>query len=329
MVTQEKIYIGVDSGGTKTIASAVTASGQFLGIGYGGPTNAYFVSEDDAISAMRVAVAAALGVPSSDPIPLPQVQVVYLSAPGFTPDAAERALRDLCPNAVIKVEGDAPAAFRAAIPRGDGIVVLSGTGSFGAALWKGTWLTNGGWGPLLGDEGSGYWIGLQALRAVALAADGRGPKTALQEVFRRALHYSFDIELRRFAYKRDLNRQRISALTILVMQAARDGDPIAHSILVEAGKELAKLGANLAERLEVGKSPVPVSLVGGVARTNSPVVISFQESIETTIPNAHYGAPRFEPWVGALILALELENQTIKPETLEEISRGAASTLGA
>ena len=57
------------------------------------------------------------------------------------------ALRDLCPKAVIKVEGDAPAAFRGALPRGDGIVVLSGTGSFAAGLWQGKWLTNGGWGP--------------------------------------------------------------------------------------------------------------------------------------------------------------------------------------
>lgn len=328
MLTQEKIFIGVDSGGTKTIASAITASGQLVGIGYGGPTNANFVSEDDAISAMRVAVATALGMSSVDPKPLPQIQVVYLSAPGFTPDATERALRELCPEAIIKVEGDAPAAFRAAIPRGDGIVILSGTGSFGAGLWKGRWLTNGGWGPLLGDDGSGYWIGLQALKAVALAADGRGPQTALQEIFRRALHYSFDIELRKFVYKRDLNRQQIAALTILVMQAAREGDRIALEILRDAGVELAKLGANLVDRLDVGSSPVPVSLVGGVVRRKSPVVTAFCETMQELVPSAYYVEPRFEPWIGALILSLELGNQKVELEVLDQIA-GFSSNLGA
>lgn len=95
MLIREKIFIGVDSGGTKTVACAVTAGEQIVGIGYGGPTNAHFVSESDAISAMRVAVATALGMSASDPTPAPQVQVIYLSAPpGFTPDATEQALRD-------------------------------------------------------------------------------------------------------------------------------------------------------------------------------------------------------------------------------------------
>ncbi|HBG00194.1 MAG TPA: hypothetical protein DDW87_01280, partial [Firmicutes bacterium] len=123
MVKQDAIVVGVDSGGTKTIACAVTVDGRIVGIGYGGPTNAIFVPEGDAIYAMREAVAAALGVTLSDPIAVPEVQSIYLSAPGFSADSAERALRDMCPEAQLKVEGDSPAVFRAAIPSGDGIVV--------------------------------------------------------------------------------------------------------------------------------------------------------------------------------------------------------------
>lgn len=328
MLIREKIFIGVDSGGTKTVACAVTASGQIVGIGYGGPTNAHFVSESDAISAMRVAVATALGMSASDPTPAPQVEVIYLSAPGFTPDATERALRDFCPQATIKVESDAPAAFRAALPEGDGIVVLAGTGSFAAGLWDGQWLITGGWGPLLGDEGSGYWIGLQALRAVALAADERGPRTDLQEIFRRALHYSFDIELRTFVYREDVSRQRIAALTILVMQAAREGDAVALKILHDAGVELAKLAANLGHRLKVDSRPVQVSLVGGVARKNSPVVDSFCQAVQEFIPHSRYVEPCFEPWVGALILALELGKQPVNLAGIHRIVN-CSKNLGA
>jgi N-acetylglucosamine kinase-like BadF-type ATPase len=328
MAKEDAVVVGVDSGGTKTIACAVTLDGQIKGIGYGGPTNAIFVSESDAIYAMREAVAAALGVTSSEPDVVSEVQSIYLSSPGFSTDAAERALRDLCPEALLKVEGDAPAVFRAAIPSGDGIVALSGTGSFAAGIWRGKWLTNGGWGPLLGDEGSGYWIGLEALRAVALAAEQRGPETSLQSIFRRALRYSFDEELRRFVYRKNLNRQRIAGLTILVAQAAREGDAVAKSILTRAGQELSALAANLANRFQIGGAEVTVSLLGGVARNDATVVASFKEAVEHAIPGARYVAPRLEPWAGAVLLALEMLSQDASPvliSGMENIARQAAS----
>lgn len=329
MAAQDTLIIGVDSGGTKTIAGAATIDGRFVGIGYGGATNTHFVSDKDAIASMRGAVAQALGQSAQDPTPVPAVKAIYISAPGFPDQVAEMALRDLCPKAVIKVEGDAPAAFRGALPRGDGIVVLSGTGSFAAGLWQGKWLTNGGWGPLLGDEGSGYWIGLEALKAVALAADNRGPKTSLQEIFRRALHYSFDEELRVFIYSKSVTRQRISALTTLVAQAAREGDAIAQDILRRAGIELAKLAVNLAERLQIDSAPVNISLVGGVPLSNPPVVQSFKEYIAQMIPQANYVAPQYEPWIGAVLLAYELAELEVTSDQVQAIGENAAALLKA
>ncbi len=323
MGTEDAILIGVDSGGSKTIGCAISLNGQIVGMGYGGPTNTTFISEDDAAYAMREAVAGSLGISLSEPVPQPQVRSIYMSAPGFTADAANRALSDLCPEGQIKVEADPPAVFRAAIPAGDGIVVLSGTGSFAAGLWKGKWLTNGGWGPLLGDEGSGYWIGLEALKAVALVADKRAPATLLQTILRRTLFYSFDEELRRFAYKQSLNRQRIAGLTILVAQAAREGDEVAYSILVRAGEKLAELVENLAVRLETNGQEVPVSLVGGVAR-ESLVVASFRAAVERNVHGAKYVPPRFEPWGGAVLLACEMAKIDVTPNLVKNIESVAA-----
>lgn len=328
MITEDAILLGVDSGGSKTISCAVTLDGRIVGMGYGGPTNATFVSEDDAIYAMREAVAGSLGIAPADPVPLPRVQKIYMSAPGFTPEAADRAVRDICPEAQIKVEADPPAAFRAAIPAGDGIVVLSGTGSFAAGLWKGKWLTNGGWGPLLGDEGSGYWIGLEAMKAVALAADKRGPTTLLQTILQRTLHYSFDEELRRFAYRKNLNRQRIAGLTILVAQAAREGDEVARSILLRAGEKLADLAANLAVRLNTNGQEIPVSLVGGVARKDSLVVTSFCTAVEKAVPGARYVPPRFEPWVGAVLLAFEMAALDVTPSLIRKMETETTKFTG-
>ncbi|HBG00193.1 MAG TPA: hypothetical protein DDW87_01275, partial [Firmicutes bacterium] len=199
---------------------------------------------------------------------------------------------------------------------------------FAAGMWKGKWLTNGGWGPLLGDEGSGYWIGLEALKAVTLAADKRGPESLLQEIFRRALRYSFDEELRRFVYKKSLNRQRIAGLTILVAQAARDGDAVARSILVQAGQKLSELAVNLASRLEFDGDELAVSLLGGVARKDSLVIASFQEAIKQAIPGANYVVPRLEPWAGAVLLAMEMMSYDVSTNLfagMENIARQSAS----
>ena len=108
MAAEDTLIIGVDSGGTKTIAGTVTLGGRLVGMGYGGATNTHFVSDQDAIASMRGAVAASLGRSAKDPSPEPAVKAIYISAPGFPDAVAEMALRDLCPNAVIKVEGDAP-----------------------------------------------------------------------------------------------------------------------------------------------------------------------------------------------------------------------------
>jgi N-acetylglucosamine kinase-like BadF-type ATPase len=303
----ESISIGVDSGGTKTVGCVISSSGTVLGLGYGGPTNILFVPERDARHAVREAVLGALGQSGAAGGAFPPVRVVYLSAPGFPADSAERALRPIVPRARIVVESDAYAAFRGALPRGDGVVVLSGTGSFACGHWHGRWITTGGWGPLVGDEGSGYWIGVEALKAVVRAVDGRGPSTGLREVFRRTLHYSFDRELRHFIYGNELNRQRIAGLTLLVAQAARDGDSVARDILERAGRELAILGFSVAERLGADDGPLVVSATGGVMRAGSIVLETFRREIERLVPQARYVPARFQPWVGAALCALELD----------------------
>lgn len=312
----QSISIGVDSGGTKTVGCVISSDGAVLGLGYGGPTNTLFVPDRDARHAVREAVLGALsrcgltgGGGSQEAFP--QVRVVYLSAPGFPADSAERALRPVVPEAKIVVESDAYAAFRGALPQGDGVVVLSGTGSFACGRWRGRWVTTGGWGPLVGDEGSGYWIGVEALKAVARAVDGRGPATQLRDIFRRALHYSFDKELRHFIYSNELNRQRIAGLTLLVTQAAKDGDQVARDILERAGKELAVLGCSLVACLRAEKEPCAISATGGVMRPGSVVLEAFRSEVERMMPLARYVPARFQPWVGAALRALELDGVKI------------------
>lgn len=316
---RDSILIGVDSGGTKSVGCVVSLDGTVLGLGYGGPTNTLFVPERDARHAVREAVLGALGQRGGVSEVFPQVRVVYLSAPGLPADSAERSLRPIVPEARIVVESDAYAAFRGALPQGDGVVVLSGTGSFACGRWRGRWLTTGGWGPLVGDEGSGYWIGVEALKAVVRAVDGRGPATQLREIFRRALHYSLDRELRHFIYGNELNRQRIAGLTLLVTQAARAGDAVARDILERAGKELAMLACSVVERLGVENGSIAISATGGVMRPGSVVLEAFRSEVQRMIPQARYVPARFQPWVGAALCALELDGIRITDAHLRRL----------
>lgn len=324
---RDSMLIGVDSGGTKSVGCLVSADGTLLGLGYGGPTNVLFVPERDARHAVREAVLGALGQRGGATGVFPQVRVVYLSAPGFPAESAERSLRPIVPEAKIVVESDAYAAFRGALPQGDGVVALSGTGSFACGHWRDRWLTTGGWGPLVGDEGSGYWIGVEALRAVVYAVDGRGPATQLRDIFRRTLHYSLDRELRHFIYSNELNRQRIAGLTLLVAQAAREGDAVARDILERAGKELAILACSVVERLGVEKGPIAVSATGGVVRPGSLVLEAFRSEVQRMVPRARYVPARFQPWVGAALRALELDGIRITETHLTRLE-GSIVSLG-
>lgn len=319
MGTTDLLYVCVDSGGTKTIACVIDGQGFALGMGYGGPANSIFVSETDARYAIREAVLRALGQDLTDITPVDEVKAVYLSAPGLLPAQAEAALRPICPRATIVVEGDAYSAYRGALPFDDGIVALAGTGSFACGTWQGRWETIGGWGPLLGDEGSGYWIGVEALKAVALAADGRGPKTQLSDIFKRTLHYSFDDELRRLVYSDVLNRQRIAGLTLLVTQAARQGDNVASDILKRAGEELAKMVRDLAKRMGLDDTTIAVSATGGVVRDESLVLKAFRESIAEFLPLAQYKPRCLEPWMGAALRTLESSGIKITQAVTERL----------
>lgn len=295
------IVLGIDSGGSKTVGCAVTDDGTILGIGFGGGTNLYFVAEDEAIFAIQQASRQALSGIDQD------VAAVYLSAPGMTFDVAELALEGCLTYRQLVVEGDAPAAFRGALPQGDGVVALTGTGSFVHGQWRGRTATVGGWGTLLGDEGSGYWIAVEGLRAVVRASDGLGPPTLLTHLFRKTLLYATERELIGLIYRQGLSRERVASLATLVSEAAHSGDPVAREIFSRAARELAKQVVAVISRLQVASDEfIPVAVTGGVCAAGAPLLEPFAESLKAWAPNAMVVPARFPPFIGAVLRACEV-----------------------
>jgi N-acetylglucosamine kinase-like BadF-type ATPase len=203
------------------------------------------------------------------------------------------------------VVNDAAIALVAGAPGRVGIVILAGTGSIAyGADRTGATVRSGGYGFLLADEGSGYWLGHQALRAAVRAADGRGPKSLLLDVVFEALEVKTVAELVPRVYEKGLPKHRIAALAGLVQKAADQGDAAAAALLDQAAHELALAAQAVARQLSFGDEPVPVVLAGGVFKACPSLVVPLGERLE--IPRAVPSVLTREPAWGAVDLALDL-----------------------
>ncbi|QBD77826.1 hypothetical protein EPA93_18225 [Ktedonosporobacter rubrisoli] len=152
-------------------------------------------------------------------------------------------------------------AWAAATRGAPGIIIISGGGSIAYGRdQQGRALRAGGWGHLLADEGSGYWIGMQAIKAVMRANDHIIPATRLQEPLQQRLQAGDNAELQQRVYSGAVDDAEIARLVPLVLQVAEEGDRAAQNILHEGAHYLAGLAAALIGSL--GK--LPVYPTGGV-----------------------------------------------------------------
>lgn len=218
------------------------------------------------------------------------------------------------------VVNDALIALEAGIGSAAGIVIVAGTGSIAYGRdTEGRAARAGGWGHLLGDEGSGYWLGRQALHAVVRAADGRGPATALTA--RLFAHFGIkqSRDLVQEVYFRLSQPSAIAALSGLVHAAAVDGDAVATGILDTASAELAAAGLAVAGRLKL--ESCPVLLAGGVLRVSPLLSTRVEMRMSRALPRAVVEMLQGEPVAGAVRLALALaDGRAVVPEYADSVS---------
>jgi N-acetylglucosamine kinase-like BadF-type ATPase len=163
----------------------------------------------------------------------------------------------------VRISNDAELVL-SALPRQVGVAVISGTGSIALGRdAQGTLARVGGWGHVLGDEGSGFGIGREALQRAVRAADGRGPATALLDSILRHWHLPAAESLLELVYP-TFDKTSIAALAPLVLALARAGDPMARRIEARAANELALAVMTVARTLGFVAGSLPVAFGGGV-----------------------------------------------------------------
>jgi N-acetylglucosamine kinase-like BadF-type ATPase len=286
-----QLLLGVDAGGTASRAVVATTEGTVLGRGSAGPGNP---AAAGAAAARAIGTAVRAALRGHDPAAVIAGTAGVAGVSALDDPQVSEAFADQwrtsglsCPVAVV---GDAVTAFAAGTAAPSGAVLIAGTGAVAARLeHRRITGTADGLGWLLGDEGSGLWLGLHAVRAVARDWAASAPAGLVAAVAAHAGVSSRD------ALVHWAGRQRPAAfarLAPLVCAAARAGDALAGRLTAEAGTRLvATLG-------ELGPRDGPVVLAGGLLTGDTPV----RDAVLAALPGPVATAP--DPALGAAWLAL-------------------------
>jgi N-acetylglucosamine kinase-like BadF-type ATPase len=218
------------------------------------------------------------------------------------------ALREALPIPEIVLETDARVALAGATGNQPGVVIIAGTGSIACGInARGRFARAGGWGPTMGDEGSGSYIGRRALEAVVMAYDYRGDPTVMMEPVLRHFGVSSPPELPPVIYDSPAEvAGRIAQLSRIVVRAAQQHDQVAINILCDAAIELAKAAIAVIEQLRMEHDCFHVAYVGGVFEAGELIITPLREEINRTAPQAIVSAPLESPMIGAARMARAL-----------------------
>lgn len=235
---REGVLVGIDGGGSKTLVAVADQSGQVTALRRGRATSPLeSASWDQALAAQVRGVAGR-----------PDVLVVAAALPAYgeveaVSAAQERVIGELFRAVPQRVLNDVDAANIGAFAGGSGILILAGTGSMAWARDEaGASHRTGGWGEIVGDEGSGYWIGRQVLGAVSKSIDGRAEPTGLVAGVFNLLGLDLGDkvnQLEGWAAELSEPRTQIAALAPVVLNLAEHGDVTAQAIADAAADELA------------------------------------------------------------------------------------------
>lgn len=302
------LLLGIDGGGSKTTALLASSDGSVVGRGAGGASNYQAVGLQAALAALEKAVRGA--ITSAGPNGVLPIAAVCLGMAGVDRPEDRTAFSGWAavrfPGAKVILVSDAHLVLAAGAGTEAGVALISGTGSIAYAQdGRGNTARAGGWGYLLGDEGSGYRIALDGLRAVTRAWDGTAPPSALTEHMLKALGISSPPELVRKLYREQLPRAEIARLAEIVLNCAQAGDTAAVQILNAAAAHLAEFAAAAARKLALTGS-LPCAMAGGLLTHSSAlrnaVVAQAQDAGLRLDPVTVVE----EPAVGAVALARDL-----------------------
>jgi len=306
-----KYLIGIDGGGTKTDSAIADLSGKIIHHTTGKPSNFLVVGIEEAVENIFDLIEENLFKLEGDFADVKQI-VIGVAGAGREEDAflLEKGFKDYSDQEGVhfkgvKVVSDAHIALEGAFPDSAGCILIAGTGSilFGKDK-KGVIHRVGGFGRLIGDEGSGYSIGRKALNAVSKESDGRGEETLISELLNAKMNSGLSTSIISKVYKEKLD---VASVAKIVIKAAEEGDAIAENILDEEADELVLHVKSLLNKIESDKLDVAFS--GSLIDNTNFYSDLLKQKIKYTLPNVEVVKPAAPPVSGAILLAKRIVNE--------------------
>ncbi len=299
-----KIYLGLDCGGTKTVAVASNQEGKKIGRGVAGAANPLSVGAirtvENIISAINNAIYGISDI---------EIESVYIGMAGGKPAMLKEIRKRLLLTPELRnvhkltVDHDLRIALYAGIEDGNGIILIAGTGS---AAWtvdkKGNEILVSGWNHWLGETG-GYELGMKAIIASTRAYDGRGPETLLLKKIMKAYQIS-DFEEISLFIRNSTDSPKIASIAPLVIECAQLGDEVSIQIIEDMIKEL-DCSLRAAARRSKMKGHIKVVLVGGMFNMNYDVLGKLKKLVHKWNKEIEFVFPFEEPAKAAVRLAMQ------------------------
>lgn len=306
-----KLVIGIDGGGTRTRAQLADDEGKILGAGEAGTSNPLVYGLEAAQRELEMAIERAFEA-AQRPRARAEAMCMGLGGAGRAREQQELAAwaRQYLAERV-QVVNDGEIVLAAGTPDNWGVALIAGTGSLAWGRNRaGATARAGGWGYLMGDEGSAFDLARQALRAATQGADGRGEKTILLDAILEFWNLTAPDDLIGRVYRSGSTHKDFARLAPVVMDCAERGDVVAARLVHAAAAALARSIATVSRRLEIDAAPFPLALTGGLVLGAEFLREQLWRALER---EGCAGAPValvHQPAQGAVCLALALARTT-------------------
>ncbi|MFO7928442.1 MAG: BadF/BadG/BcrA/BcrD ATPase family protein [Candidatus Humimicrobiaceae bacterium] len=303
--------LGVDGGGTKTIARITGTKGNTLAQKEAASSNYHSVGLKKATKNLNDAVFSCIETMGEN--------VRFISScfgfAGYNTEEEGKYYKKIVFNDrlssylnkdKVRIFNDTRVGLAAGSDKENKLILIAGTGSNCIGVNEdGMQAKANGWDYILADEGSGYSIGLKALRAVARSYDGRGDKTLLYNMVIEKLNLdSFD-ELVQWTYQQPFSKDRIGSLSKIVCAAAQKGDRVSQKILHEEADEAIITATTVIKKLGIGKKDFDLVLVGGNFKCEEFFKNIITEDLKSKYKNINFVVSKQEPVHGAIKLAID------------------------
>ncbi|HEY7640086.1 MAG TPA: BadF/BadG/BcrA/BcrD ATPase family protein [Steroidobacteraceae bacterium] len=311
------MFLGVDGGGTKTSYAIIDADGRVRARHVGPSVSHLAQGFTRATDLLLDGIGAALREAALAPADL---TYAFLGLPSYGEDSATTAQMDAMPARLLDVArfrcgNDMICSWAGSLACADGISVIAGTGSMAYGEYAGRNARAGGWGELIGDEGSAYWIAREGMNLFSRMSDGRVPRGPLYELVRVRFGIAVDLDLCAQVYGEGASaRSAFAGFAPLVHEAAQAGDAQAAEIFRRGADELVQCVRAVRRSLQVpDEVALPVSNSGGVFQSGGLMLDAFRAALANAHPPFAYCEPRYQPDIGAALYAARIVGHRLTP----------------